>query len=112
MYYAINISQFRQLNRIWVPVSNTNTLMIYFFEDLDCRPIGKVPNICLLIFSSKCLFFLQAGMVREIFQTLVSKLEEHCDKVLVGSEIDYRRFIAQRSVNRVRINLPFSSHLS
>ncbi|CAI8605937.1 unnamed protein product [Vicia faba] len=42
----------------------------------------------------------EAGMVPEIFQTLVSKLEEHCDKVLVGSEIDYRRFIAQRSVNR------------
>ncbi|CAL5206348.1 unnamed protein product [Lathyrus oleraceus] len=48
----------------------------------------------------------EAGMVREIFQTLVSKLEEHCDKVLVGSEIDYRRFIAQRSVNRAHYLWP------
>lgn len=42
-------------------------------------------------------------MQREIFQKLVSKLEEHCENVLIGSEIDYRRFIAQRSVNQVRI---------
>ncbi|XP_058724853.1 uncharacterized protein LOC131596263 [Vicia villosa] len=48
----------------------------------------------------------EAGMVREIFQTLVSNLEEHCDKVLVGSEIDYRRFIAQRSVNRAHYLWP------
>ncbi|CAI8594427.1 unnamed protein product [Vicia faba] len=51
----------------------------------------------------------EAGMVREIFQTLVSKLEEHCDKVLVGSEIDYRRFIAQRSVNRANYLWPIES---
>ncbi|KAK7293789.1 hypothetical protein RJT34_16663 [Clitoria ternatea] len=48
----------------------------------------------------------EAGMQREIFQKLVSKLEEHCDKVLVGSEIDYRRFIAQRSGNQVHYFWP------
>jgi hypothetical protein len=46
-------------------------------------------------------------MVPEFFQKLLSNLEEHCETVLVGSEIDYRRFIAQRSVNRVRANPPF-----
>lgn len=86
------------------------SLKIYFLEDLDCRPIGKGPHICLLIFSSK-MFFVQANMVPEFFQNLLSNLEEHCEKVLVGSEIDYRRFIAQRSENRVRINLSLSSHL-
>lgn len=45
----------------------------------------------------------EAGMQKEIFQKLVSKLEEHCEKVLIGSEIDYRRFIAQKSENQVRI---------
>ncbi|MCH87889.1 AFG1-family ATPase, partial [Trifolium medium] len=49
----------------------------------------------------------EAGMVPEFFQNLLSNLEKHCEKVLVGSEIDYRRFIAQRSVNRVSANLPF-----
>ncbi|KAK7384725.1 hypothetical protein VNO78_30426 [Psophocarpus tetragonolobus] len=43
----------------------------------------------------------EAGMQKEIFQKLVSKLEEHCEKVLIGSEIDYRRFIAQKSENQV-----------
>lgn len=40
-------------------------------------------------------------MQREIFQQLVSNLEEHCQNVLVGSEIDYRRLIAKRSVEQV-----------
>lgn len=75
--------------------------MIFFLEELDPRPIGK-DLICLSIFFLKC-FLVQAGMQREIFQKLVSKLEEHCEKVLIGSEIDYRRFIAQRSVSQVRI---------
>ncbi|KAI4337329.1 hypothetical protein L6164_015760 [Bauhinia variegata] len=42
----------------------------------------------------------EAGMQREMFEKLVSKLEQHCKNVLVGSEIDYRRFIAQRSINQ------------
>lgn len=46
--------------------------------------------------------FLQAGMQKEIFHKLVSKLEQHCNNILIGCEIDYRRFIAQRSVNQVR----------
>ncbi|KAK7260873.1 hypothetical protein RIF29_27172 [Crotalaria pallida] len=48
----------------------------------------------------------EAGMQREIFQKLVSKLEEHCQNVLIGSEIDYRRFIAQRSINKVHYFWP------
>ncbi|WJX09835.1 peroxisome-assembly ATPase [Trifolium repens] len=48
----------------------------------------------------------EAGMVPEFFQKLLSNLEEHCETVLVGSEIDYRRFIAQRSVNRVNYLWP------
>lgn len=55
-----------------------------------------------IIFLEKSLF-VQAGMQREIFEKLVSKLEHHCNTILIGSEIDYRRFIAQRSVNQVRI---------
>lgn len=46
--------------------------------------------------------FLQAGMQKEIFHKLVSKLEQHCNNVLIGCEIDYRRIIAQRSVTQVR----------
>ncbi|XLR28629.1 hypothetical protein S83_056529 [Arachis hypogaea] len=48
----------------------------------------------------------EAGMQREIFQKLVSKLEQHCENVLVGSEVDYRRFIAQRSANQMHYFWP------
>lgn len=41
-------------------------------------------------------------MQREIFLKLVSKLEDHCEIVLIGSDIDYRRFIAQHSKDQVR----------
>lgn len=46
--------------------------------------------------------FIQDGMQREIFLKLLAKLEEHCKNVLIGSEIDYRRLIAQRSIDQVR----------
>jgi len=55
---------------------------------------------------------VQAGMQKEIFQKLVSKLEDHCEKVLIGSEIDYRRFIAQKSENQVRIEVIFVLNLA
>ncbi|VFQ84756.1 unnamed protein product [Cuscuta campestris] len=42
----------------------------------------------------------QDGMQWEIFDKLVLKLEEHCKCVLIGSEIDYRRLIAQRSIEQ------------
>ncbi|KAJ8637578.1 hypothetical protein MRB53_011845 [Persea americana] len=43
----------------------------------------------------------QDGMQREIFQKLVSHLGEHCQNIFVGSEIDYRRLIAKRTVEQV-----------
>lgn len=48
-------------------------------------------------------------MQKEIFLKLVEKLEDHCQNVLIGSEIDYRRLIAQRSVNQVRVTFEDSS---
>ncbi|CAK9169635.1 unnamed protein product [Ilex paraguariensis] len=48
----------------------------------------------------------QDGMQREIFLQLVAKLEEHCKNVLIGSEIDYRRLIAQRSLDQVHYFWP------
>ncbi|XWS72651.1 hypothetical protein CRYUN_Cryun02cG0058600 [Craigia yunnanensis] len=41
------------------------------------------------------------GMQREIFLKFVDKLEEHCEIILIGSEIDYRLLVAQRSVDKV-----------
>lgn len=40
-------------------------------------------------------------MQKEIFQKLVAKLDEQCDNCLIGSEIDYRRLIAKRSIDQV-----------
>ncbi|KAK9946024.1 hypothetical protein M0R45_011507 [Rubus argutus] len=37
----------------------------------------------------------QDGMQKEIFQKFVTKMNEHCENVLIGSEIDYRRVIGQ-----------------
>ncbi|KAL0297164.1 UNVERIFIED_CONTAM: putative ATPase N2B [Sesamum radiatum] len=44
----------------------------------------------------------QDGMQREIFQEFVARLEEHCEIVLIGSEIDYRRHIAESSIDQAR----------
>ncbi|WCJ30279.1 AFG1-like ATPase family protein [Euphorbia peplus] len=51
----------------------------------------------------------QDGMQKEIFQKLVSKLEDHCEIVLIGSEIDYRRFIAQSSQDQVHYFWPLDN---
>lgn len=50
----------------------------------------------------KSNFLLQDGMQREIFYKFLAELEKHCEVVLIGSEIDYRRLIAQRSTDQVR----------
>lgn len=42
-------------------------------------------------------------MQQEIFQKLVAKLDCHCEIILIGSEIDYRRYIAQRSKDNVQL---------
>uniref|UniRef100_A0A2N9E203 ATPase AAA-type core domain-containing protein n=1 Tax=Fagus sylvatica TaxID=28930 RepID=A0A2N9E203_FAGSY len=47
----------------------------------------------------------QDGMQWEIFLKFIAKLEEHCEIVLIGSEIDYRRLIAQRSIDQAYIQL-------
>ncbi|KAJ4707911.1 lactation elevated protein 1-like [Melia azedarach] len=52
----------------------------------------------------------QDGMQREIFQKLVAKLEEHCGMILIGSEIDYRRLIAERSIDQVHYFWPLDDN--
>lgn len=42
----------------------------------------------------------QDGMQWEIFDKLVQKLEDHCEFVVIGSEKDYRRLIAQNSMDQ------------
>ncbi|XP_071708885.1 uncharacterized protein [Rutidosis leptorrhynchoides] len=51
----------------------------------------------------------QDGMQWEIFLKLLAKLEDHCETVLIGSEMDYRRLISQRSINRVTYFYPLNS---
>ncbi|KAI3977655.1 hypothetical protein MKX01_004188, partial [Papaver californicum] len=41
------------------------------------------------------------SMQKDIFLKLVRKLDEHCQSVLIGSEIDYCRFIAKSSIDQV-----------
>ncbi|KAL9443009.1 hypothetical protein AB3S75_016382 [Citrus x aurantiifolia] len=52
----------------------------------------------------------QDGMQREIFQKLVAKLEKHCEIIPIGSEIDYRRLIAQRSIDQVHYFWPLDGN--
>ncbi|XP_039166391.1 AFG1-like ATPase isoform X2 [Eucalyptus grandis] len=47
-----------------------------------------------------CFDEIQDGMQRDIFLKLVRKLEEHCQTILIGSDIDYRRLIAERCVEQ------------
>ncbi|KAF7137158.1 hypothetical protein RHSIM_Rhsim07G0157100 [Rhododendron simsii] len=51
----------------------------------------------------------QDGMQQEIFLKFLAKLEDHCETVPVGSEIDYRRIIAQTSIHNVHYFWPLDS---
>lgn len=51
----------------------------------------------------------QDGMQREIFLKFLAKLEDHCETVPVGSEIDYRRIIAQTSIDKIHYFWPLDS---
>ncbi|KAK4853673.1 hypothetical protein QYF36_012621 [Acer negundo] len=57
-----------------------------------------------------CFDEIQDGMQREIFQKLVVKLEKHCEWLQVESEIDYRRKIAQSSIDQVHHFWPLDSN--
>uniref|UniRef100_A0A1D1XYP9 Lactation elevated protein 1 n=1 Tax=Anthurium amnicola TaxID=1678845 RepID=A0A1D1XYP9_9ARAE len=51
----------------------------------------------------------QDGMQMDIFLQFVSKLEENCQKLLVGSEIDYRRLIPRRKLDKDYFYWPLDS---
>ncbi|XP_058225545.1 uncharacterized protein LOC131334517 isoform X2 [Rhododendron vialii] len=53
-----------------------------------------------------CFDEIQDGMQREIFLKFLAKLEDHCETVPVGSEIDYRRIIAQTSIDKIHYFWP------
>ncbi|XP_024033772.1 AFG1-like ATPase isoform X2 [Citrus clementina] len=57
-----------------------------------------------------CFDEIQDGMQREIFQKLVAKLEKHCEIIPIGSEVDYRRLIAQRSIDQVHYFWPLDDN--
>lgn len=46
-------------------------------------------------------------MQKEIFEDLLVRMEEHCENVLIGSEIDYRRHIEQSSIDQARTEPSF-----
>ncbi|KAK9141683.1 hypothetical protein Syun_011083 [Stephania yunnanensis] len=54
----------------------------------------------------------QDGMQRDIFLELVKKLGEHCQNVLIGSEIDYRRLVAKGTVDKTHYFWPLDDHSS
>lgn len=41
-------------------------------------------------------------MQREIFLKFIDKMQDHCETVLIGSDVDYRRLIAHKFVHEVR----------
>ncbi|KAK9101970.1 hypothetical protein Sjap_019224 [Stephania japonica] len=54
----------------------------------------------------------QDGMQRDIFLELVTKLGEHCQNILIGSEIDYRRLVAKGTVDQTHYFWPLDDHSS
>ncbi|KAM3375371.1 AFG1-like ATPase isoform X2 [Capsicum galapagoense] len=54
----------------------------------------------------------QDGMQKQIFQKLLKNLDKHCETVLIGSEVDYRRLIAQRSIDQVHYIWPLNSNIN
>ncbi|XP_073283495.1 uncharacterized protein [Primulina huaijiensis] len=51
----------------------------------------------------------QDGMQRDIFVEFVTRLEEHCENVVIGSDIDYRRQIGQRSIDQAHYFWPLNN---
>ncbi|KAL1557268.1 peroxisome-assembly ATPase [Salvia divinorum] len=51
----------------------------------------------------------QDGMQKEIFEELLAKMEDHCENILIGSEIDYRRHIALSSSDQTHYYWPLDS---
>ncbi|KAK6129532.1 hypothetical protein DH2020_036765 [Rehmannia glutinosa] len=51
----------------------------------------------------------QDGMQKEIFEEFLARLEEHTENILIGSEIDYRRHIAQSSIDQRTYFWPLDS---
>ncbi|GAV88371.1 AFG1_ATPase domain-containing protein [Cephalotus follicularis] len=51
----------------------------------------------------------QDGMQREIFLKFLSKLEDHCEIIPIGNEIDYRRFMAESCIDQVHYFWPSDS---
>ncbi|RLN43154.1 hypothetical protein C2845_PM01G49060 [Panicum miliaceum] len=51
----------------------------------------------------------QDGMQRDIFLELLSKLDENCNKILVGTEKDYRRLIPTEGSTQVHYFWPVTS---
>ncbi|XP_039825280.1 putative ATPase N2B isoform X2 [Panicum virgatum] len=51
----------------------------------------------------------QDGMQRDIFLDLLSKLDENCNKILVGTEKDYRRLIPTEGSTQVHYFWPVTS---
>ncbi|KAK3145459.1 hypothetical protein QOZ80_3BG0253100 [Eleusine coracana subsp. coracana] len=51
----------------------------------------------------------QDGMQRDIFLELLSKLDENCSKILVGTEKDYRRLIPTEGSTQVHYFWPLTS---
>ncbi|KAI4380958.1 hypothetical protein MLD38_007084 [Melastoma candidum] len=52
----------------------------------------------------------QDGMQRDIFLKLVDKMTEHCENILIGSEIDYRRFIAREHAEQAHFFWPLNGN--
>ncbi|KAG8098966.1 hypothetical protein GUJ93_ZPchr0013g34578 [Zizania palustris] len=51
----------------------------------------------------------QDGMQQEIFLDLLSKLDENCNKIFVGTETDYRRLIPTDSLTQIHYFWPLTS---
>ncbi|GJN22635.1 hypothetical protein PR202_gb10220 [Eleusine coracana subsp. coracana] len=56
-----------------------------------------------------CFDEIQDGMQRDIFLELLSKLDENCSKILVGTEKDYRRLIPTEGSTQVHYFWPLTS---
>nr|CAB3497442.1 unnamed protein product [Digitaria exilis] len=56
-----------------------------------------------------CFDEIQDGMQRDIFLELLSKLDENCNKILVGTEKDYRRLIPTEGSTQVHYFWPVTS---
>uniref|UniRef100_A0A0E0KLM3 AAA+ ATPase domain-containing protein n=1 Tax=Oryza punctata TaxID=4537 RepID=A0A0E0KLM3_ORYPU len=87
--------------------ANKSGASILCFDEIQTIDVFAVVALSGIL--SRLLSTGTDGMQREIFLDLLSKLDENCNKILVGTETDYRRLIPTEGLTQIHYFWPLTS---